>query len=42
MVQEGIYEKFLSKLKETAEKSLVLGDGMDQSVNQVWGYLDKQ
>ncbi len=34
-VQEGIYEKFLSKLKETVEKSLVLGDGMDQGVNQV-------
>ena len=34
-VQEGIHEKFLSKLKETVEKSLVLGDGMDQGVNQV-------
>ena len=35
LVQEGIYDKFLAKLKETVEKSLVLGDGMDLAVNQV-------
>ena len=35
LVQEGIYDKFLAKLKDTVEKSLVLGDGMDLAVNQV-------
>lgn len=34
LVQEGIYAEFVSKLKEAAEKSLVLGDGMDDGVNQ--------
>ncbi len=35
LVQEGIYERFLAKLKETVETTLVLGDGMDKEVNQV-------
>jgi len=34
LVQSGIYDKFVSKLKETVEKTMVLGDGMDQGVNQ--------
>ena len=34
-VQSGIHDKFVSKLKETVEKTMVLGDGMDQGVNQV-------
>ena len=34
LVQEGIYTKFVDKLKETVENSLVLGDGMDKDVNQ--------
>lgn len=34
IVQEGIYEKFLAKLKQTVETTLVLGDGMDKEVNQ--------
>ena len=35
LVQAGIHDKFVAKLKETVEKSMVLGDGMDQGVNQV-------
>lgn len=35
LVQSGIYDKFVAKLKETVEKSVVLGDGMDNGVNQV-------
>lgn len=34
IVQEGIYEKFMAKLKQTVETTLVLGDGMDKEVNQ--------
>eukprot|EP00094_Tigriopus_californicus_P005264 TCALIF_05074-PA protein Name:"Similar to Aldh5a1 Succinate-semialdehyde dehydrogenase, mitochondrial (Rattus norvegicus)" AED:0.17 eAED:0.17 QI:569/0.8/0.83/1/1/1/6/157/600 len=34
LVQSGIYDKFVAKLKETVEKSVVLGDGMDDGVNQ--------
>lgn len=34
LVQSGIYDKFVAKLKETVEKSVVLGDGMDNGVNQ--------
>ena len=34
-VQEGIHDKFLAKLQEVVQKSLVLGDGMDKDVNQV-------
>jgi len=33
-VQSGIHDKFVAKLKETVEKTMVLGDGMDQGVNQ--------
>ena len=33
-VQDGIYDKFVSKLKETVNKQLVLGDGMKAGVNQ--------
>ena len=35
LVQSGIHDAFVAKLKETMEKSMVLGDGMDQGVNQV-------
>jgi len=34
MVQAGIYDQFLVKLKQVVESSIVLGDGMDQGVNQ--------
>ena len=34
-VQEGIHDKFVAKLQEVVQKSLVLGDGMDKDVNQV-------
>ena len=37
-VQSGIHDKFVAKLKETVEKTMVLGDGMDQGVNQVRGH----
>lgn len=33
-VQEGIFDKFMAKLQSAVEKTLVLGDGMDQGVNQ--------
>ena len=34
LVQDGIYTKFVDKLKKTMETSLVLGNGMDDGVNQ--------
>lgn len=34
LVQSGIYDKFLAKLKETVQKEVVLGDGMDAKANQ--------
>ena len=33
-VQSGIHDEFVAKLKDSVEKSLVLGDGMDAGVNQ--------
>ena len=36
LVQARIYNDFVVKLKETMEKTVVLGDGMDQEVNQVF------
>ena len=34
LVQDGIYTKFVDKLKKTMETSLVLGNGMEDGVNQ--------
>ena len=36
LVQARIYNDFVAKLKEMMEKTMVLGDGMDQEVNQVF------
>jgi len=33
LVQSGIYDEFLAKVKRAVETSLVLGDGMDKDVN---------
>ena len=34
LVQDGIYDAFVSALKKAVETTLVLGDGMDKEVNQ--------
>ena len=34
-VQEGIHDKFLAKLQQVVQNTLILGDGMDKDVNQV-------
>jgi len=34
LVQSGIYDEFVAKLKEKVESSVALGDGMDKDVNQ--------
>merc|ERR1712241_1221944 len=34
LVQDGIYDTFVTALKQAVETSLVLGDGMDKEVNQ--------
>ncbi len=35
LVQSGIYEEFVQKLKETIEKEIKSGDGMEKGVTQV-------
>lgn len=32
-MQAGVYEEFLTMIKETVEQCLVVGDGMDEGVN---------
>ena len=34
LVQEGIFDEFVEKLKEQVEKTIVLGDGTQKGVNQ--------
>ena len=34
LVQSGIHDAFVAKLKEVMEKTLALGDGMDPGINQ--------
>ncbi len=34
LVQSGVYEEFVSKLKETIEKEVKSGDGLKEGVNQ--------
>jgi succinate-semialdehyde dehydrogenase/glutarate-semialdehyde dehydrogenase len=33
-VQSGVYDRFVEKLRSAIEKQIVVGDGMDQGVNQ--------
>ncbi len=35
LVQSGVYEEFVKKLKATVEKEVKSGDGMKEGVNQV-------